>query len=375
MVDKFPPLPSMDGGKLRSAALLRRLAALGDVVVCCFEGEPGDRVAYRALGVDLRTVPWRPSALPVLRGLARTRSLSAARFWSDDLAATVRSAVREAPTDVLLVEHGQLGRYLECGSAGLSVLDMHNVDSVLASSYTNGSGPRAALAAVEARLLRGLERTVLATADVTLTVSRGDADLVRPWARELLVCPNGWDCQEPLPPAARPIVVFTALMSWAPNVDAAVWFAERVWPRVHSEVPGSELWLVGKDPTPAVRSLADAPGVVVTGTVPEIRPYLADARVAVAPLRSGGGTRLKVLEALDAGRPVVGTTVGLSGLEELDGRGLQTADSPDEMAGAVRAWLLDPGAAAEAGMDGHRAVTEAYGWDRCLAPFFARIAC
>ena len=99
MVDKFPPLPSMDGGKLRSAALLRRLAALGDVVVCCFEGEPGDRVAYRALGVDLRTVPWRPSALPVLRGLARTRSLSAARFWSDDLAATVRRrSERPRPT-------------------------------------------------------------------------------------------------------------------------------------------------------------------------------------------------------------------------------------------------------------------------------------
>lgn len=379
VVDKFPPLPADDGGKLRSSAVVRRLAAAGEVVVCAFESEPVDRAPYEAIGVELRTVPLHRSWPATLRGGLRTGSGSAGRFWSDRLAALVRAAVAEAPTDLLQVEHGQLGPYLAAGRGGaarLRVLDLHNVDSALAASFArSGRSARAGLAAVEARLLRRLERRALAAADVVVTVSARDAADLPARPRELLVCPNGWDPGPALPPAAEPVVVFAALLRWQPNADAARWFVREVWPAVAAGQPGARLLLVGKDPTPAVRALAGEAGdtVQVTGTVPDVRPYLAAARVCVAPLLAGGGTRLKVLEALDAGRPVVGTSVGLAGLDDLVGQGALVADEPARMAALIVSLLADPDAAARLGAAGHRAVAERYSWDAVLAPLLQRV--
>ena len=374
VVDKFPPFPADDGGKLRSAALLRRLAARGEVVLCAFERGPVDRAAAAAMGVDLRLVPWSPTPVRTARGLVRSGAASAGRFWDARLAAEVRGAVAEAPTDVLLVEHGQLAPYLSVdGGARLRVLDLHNVDSALAASYARTArGPRSLLAGVEARLLRRLERRALNDAHVAVTVSDDDARRIPARAAELLVCPNGWEPGPLLPPSTEPVVLFAATLGWTPNVDAAVWLTRQVWPRVLASFPGARLLLVGKDPAPAVRALA-GPSVDVTGTVPEVRPYLARARVAVAPLLAGGGTRLKVLEALDAGRPVVGTSVGVEGLPHLAGHGVQVADDPAEMAEAVSDLLRRPERAAALGAAGHAAVARHYAWDQVLAPLLRRI--
>jgi glycosyltransferase involved in cell wall biosynthesis len=132
------------------------------------------------------------------------------------------------------------------------------------------------------------------------------------------------------------------------------------------------LVLVGRDPAPEVRALA-APGVEVTGTVPDVRPYVAAARVAVAPLRSGGGTRLKILEALDAGRPVVATSVGVSGLDDLVGDGVVVADDPAAMAAEIGTLLADDARAAALGAAGHAAVRSRYSWDGVLAPLLERV--
>jgi glycosyltransferase involved in cell wall biosynthesis len=117
-----------------------------------------------------------------------------------------------------------------------------------------------------------------------------------------------------------------------------------------------------------------APDVVVTGTVPDVQPYLAEARVAVAPLLSGGGTRLKVLEALDAGRPVVATPVGAEGLEDLVGRGVTVTPTAPAMADTIADLLADPPRAAHIGAQGSRAVAERYAWDAVLEPLMRRIS-
>jgi glycosyltransferase involved in cell wall biosynthesis len=167
-------------------------------------------------------------------------------------------------------------------------------------------------------------------------------------------------------------VVFTALFSWRPNVEAAVWFARRVWPAVVRACPEAELWLVGRDPAPQVRALVGR-SVHVTGAVSEVRPYLAQARVAVAPLLAGGGTRLKVLEALDAGRPVVATSAGVAGLNDLVGSGVIVEDDAERMAHAVVDLLADPTHAAELGRTGNAAVRRRYTWDSTLAPLVERL--
>jgi polysaccharide biosynthesis protein PslH len=162
-------------------------------------------------------------------------------------------------------------------------------------------------------------------------------------------------------------------MGWGPNDDAARWLCRDIWPRVVHEVPDAKLLLVGRDPSAAVRSFG-GPNVEVTGTVPDVTPYLRRARVGLAPLRAGGGSRLKVLEALDAGRPVVATTKGIEGLEDLVGNGVVVADEAHDVAEAIAALLNDPTRAEAIGREGRAAVTQRYTWGSVLRPLVDAIA-
>ena len=375
MVTKFVPSPANSGGKLRSLAIARRLAKVSDeMVLCCFSDATGDADALRELGIDVRTVPWQPDLQHVVRGIARTHTGSAGRFWDKGLAALVHEATREKPTDLLQVEYSQLASYLSVGSARRKVLDFHNIESSLATSFAKSSKTlKGRLAYVEAPLLRRRERLGAEQADLVTVVSTKDAERMPGHPRELLVCPNGWEPTEQLPPSDEPTAVFVALMGWKPNIDAAVWLGRDVWPLVRARMPEARLLLVGREPSAEVRALA-SDDIEVTGTVPDVRPYLARARVALAPLRSGGGTRLKVLEALDAGRPIVSTTIGIEGLEDLVGDGALVADDAQGFADRVVELLSDPERAAKAGDVGHETVAERYAWDRVLAPWLERIA-
>lgn len=369
MVDKFVPLPPAGGGKLRTLAVLERLARRYDVTLCAFDDGEADIAAVEAMGVQVRSVPWRPGLATVARGLVPARSLSAARFWHAGLAAHVRAALA-APPDVLLLEYPQLVGYVRGAEARFRAVDLHNVESDLVGSYAavRGRVVGAALR-LEQRLVRRLERDALGGADVVSVVSDTDRRRLPVAPAKVVVCPNGWEPRPPLPSSGEPVAAFVAQLGWGPNVDAALWLGREVWPAVARRVPGATLLLVGRDPTPAVRAL-HGPGIDVVGTVPEVEPYLARARVALAPLRAGGGSRLKVVEALGAARPVVATTVGVEGLEDLVGEGVVVADEPAALADAIAGLLLDPARAEALGRRGHRAVTERYGWDRTLAPLF-----
>jgi glycosyltransferase involved in cell wall biosynthesis len=372
MVTKYLPLPADSGGKQRSLAILERLAKLGSVVLCAFDDDAADREGLAAMGVEVRSVPWAPTPGGIARGMVRTASGSAARFWDARLAAMVHAAAAR-PADLLQVEYATLAPYLRGVPARLRVLDLHNVESDLAASYARSTGPLRALPVwCEALALRRLERVALRRVDVVVVASRHDQDRLPRSDAEVLLCPNGWEPGPPLPAAADPVVIFVALLGWRPNADAAVWLTERVWPLVRRRHPDARLFLVGRSPGPQVRRLA-GPDITVTGTVPDVRPFLARARVAVAPLLSGGGTRLKVLEALDAGRPVVATRVGVEGLENLVGRGVVVADTPEQMSAALCDLLADGDRAQALGAAGRAAVAERYAWDATLAPLLRRL--
>jgi polysaccharide biosynthesis protein PslH len=285
----------------------------------------------------------------------------------------VRQAAREQPVDVMHLEYPTLAPYLRGTSARLRVLDLPDIASALASSYARSTGLLRALPVWgEAVALRRLEWATLRRVDLAAVVSGHDRNRLPRSRVEVLLCPNGWEPWAPLPPAPDPVVIFVALLGWRPNVDAAVWLAERVWPLVRRRRPDARLLLVGRSPTRRVQQLA-CPDITVTGTVPDVRPYLAQAQVAVAPLLSGGGTRLKVLEALDAGRPVVGTRIGVEGLEDLVGHGVLVANTPEHMAAAICDLLTDTSRARELGGQGRQAVADRYTWDITLEPLIARI--
>ncbi|HVA02315.1 MAG TPA: glycosyltransferase family 4 protein [Acidimicrobiales bacterium] len=373
---KFVPFPDNDGGKQRVLAVARRLAQGSDLVLCAYDDGAADVAGLEKLGIEVRSVPWKPTTARAARGVLKTRSVSAGRFFSPELVAEVRSAAAQGPVDLLQVEYMQMAPLGRDVVAARRVLDLHNVESALLRSYgRTAHGPSALLAHAEAAALAAMERKAARTFDTVLVVSEKERDRLAPQFPQLLVCPNGRDPHPsyPLEPASSPTAAFVATLGWAPNVDAAVWFSGAVWSEVLRRVPAARLLLVGRDPAPSVRALASS-SVEVSGTVADVTPYLAQARIAVAPLRSGGGTRLKILEALDAGRPVVATSVAVDGLEDLIGRGVVVADDAAAMIDAVTGLLDDPDAAVALGRAGHAAVVDSHSWDAALAPLLETVA-
>ena len=372
-VTKFVPMPTNSGGKRRSLAVLRRLRDLGDVTLCCFrESSDDDLEALSEMGVDVRAVPWRPRPAALPAAVLRTRSLSSARFFSRQLGRTVDAALGEG-ADALVVAYSQLAPYGYRAEVPVTLLDLHNIESSLAASYARSkSGLQALPYRVEAEALRRLERRAIKEYDVVSVVSETDRDRLPGVPRRTVVAPNGWESGEAPAPSRHKTVAFVALMGWAPNADAAVWLARQVWPRVLAHEPGAELLLVCRQPSPAVQALS-APAIEVTGTVPDVGPYLARARVAVAPLLAGGGSRLKILEALDAARPVVATSKGAEGLEDLIGSGVVVADTAEAFAGALVEFLRDPELADKVGRAGRAAVQERHSWDAALQPMVDRL--
>jgi len=374
MITKFLPLPDDSGGRQRSLAIARRLAERTDLVLCAYDDGSGDDAGLRALGIDVRSVPWEVTPARVAKGLWMTHSASAARFWSSDLAQVVREAASESPIDLLQVEYQQMAPLAAGIPAKCRVIDLHNVESSLMASYARaGRGPSAVFSRAEAAALRRVERRTLGDFDHVLVVSQKEKARLPDVARSVLVCPNGREPAGLLPASTTRTVAFIATMGWAPNVDAARWLGREIWPLVVEQVPDAHLLLVGRDPSPDVVAMG-GPQIEVTGTVADVAPYLERSTVVVAPLRAGGGTRLKIMEALDAGRPVVATSVGCDGLEDLIGRGVILAETAREMADAVVGLLRDPVGAAELGRQGHDAVVAEHTWDIALEPLLARLS-
>ena len=372
MLTKFLPLPDNNGGHQRSLAIARRLADLGDLVLCGYDDGSADRAGLRAMGIDVRAVPWRATPTRVARGLLKARSLSAGRFWSSPMVKAIRGAADEKEIDLLQVEYQQMVPLVLDVPAKQSVLDLHNVESSLVASYAGARrGIPAALFRTEAAALRRMERRTIGCFDHVVVVSEKERDRLPPGARSVLVCPNGREPSAVLPEASEPTVAFVATMGWAPNVDAAVWLARDIWPTVRARVPRARLLLVGKDPAPAVLALA-GDTIEVTGTVEDVRPYLAQARVLVAPLRAGGGTRLKIMEALDVGRPLVATSVGSEGMEDLIGRGVVVADTAHAWQGGDRRSPPRP-CPRRVGSSRSRCGAADHTWDAALTPLLQAV--
>jgi glycosyltransferase involved in cell wall biosynthesis len=210
---------------------------------------------------------------------------------------------------------------------------------------------------------RRLERRALSSYDRLVTVSAADAEALGADPK-IAVVPNGVDLgrfvPSPLPAAAR--IVFSGALYTAPNTDAAQWFCRTVLPLVLASVPEVSVDVVGARPPAEVSALSEIPGVSVHADVDSVVPFLEAARVAVVPIRIGSGTRLKALEAWAAGRPVVGTSIGLEGLDVEPGRNAMLADDAPAFAAAVVRVLSDDALARRLAEAGRATVTASYDW-------------
>jgi len=164
-------------------------------------------------------------------------------------------------------------------------------------------------------------------------------------------------------PLAQPSLVFTGKMDFRPNIDAVLWFSQSVLPRLWERVPEAHFYVVGQSPSPRLDPLRAEPRITITGRVEDTRPYIAGAAVYVVPLRVGGGTRLKVLEAMALGRPLVSTTLGVEGLGTAHGQELLLADEPEAFAQAIAGLLHDEGRRQALGRAARAFVERGYGWE------------
>ncbi len=387
------PYPPTSGKAMRDYSLLTGLARQHRVRLLCLARGKQEVEEAAALA---RVVPFETAPLPVH---SIPRRLAALLFSArPDLVVRTESArfrqllageLAGDPPNLLLIEGLEMAAYglrIQKRRRDLPlVLDEHNAEYLLQQrawtiSREEGRSRLAALySLIQAGRLARFEARACLAASRVIAVSAADRQAllkIAPRAKIDLV-PNGIDTDHyaprPLPPSPQPTLVFTGQMDYRPNTDAVHWFYAEIWPRIRAEAPDARLYIVGRDPTPAVLALDGQHGVEVTGAVVDDRPWIGQADVYILPMRFGGGIRLKLLQALAMERAVVSTPLGAEGVEGLvDGEHLALAASAEAFAARTVQLLRDPLDRARMGRAGRELVVARYDW-QVLLPHFEEI--
>jgi glycosyltransferase involved in cell wall biosynthesis len=357
-VTSEPPWPLDSGGHLRSYHLLRMLASRFDVrLVTPVRGpvSPSAGTALAAAGLQPRfiTAARRSAAGEGVKIAIAAATREPYVMFNRHRSAAVARALREETArrspDVVYLDHLDSLVYERDRGGAAVVVDMHNVYSRLAgraASEAHGRLRRAYLRR-ETSLLARMERRAVEIADTILAVSDDDAQYFSDLgAKRVVLVPNGVDCAAYDRPRAarsgRPTILYVGALGWPPNASAARYLATDVLPNVRRTVADARVLVVGRNPPADLLALArDNQDVEIAADVPDVAPFFRSADVLAVPLETGGGTRLKILEAFAAGLPVVSTSIGCEGIAADDGRHLVVAERP-HFAAAVADLLRDP---------------------------------
>ena len=397
-VSQMPASPPRFGAQARMHGLMTQLARRHDLTAVMLVDEEFDiDECRRAMLVYCRDVVLVPNPygregftkrLLQLRSLASTQSFERLRVSVPALRQALNRVLCAKPFDIVNLEFSFLGDYnLRQAPPGnrlpALVVDSHNIDYELARQYTRAGGLlRRLYAEANWRKLRREELATYGDADGVYLCSVADQRRLLddvPGARTLVI-PNAADVEyyqsratDPLPDVRT--VVFFGLLSYFPNVDGVTYFVQEIWPRIAEADPKARLKIIGGQATGSLQALV-RPGVELTGFVPDLRPHLAEAAAVVVPLRLGGGTRLKIVEAMAMGKAIVSTTLGAEGIEAVRGRDILIEDEPAAFAAAVGRLLADSSLAASIGQSARRLAVERYAWSgaaQALEGFYRRI--
>jgi len=375
------PYPPNRGDRIRSFHLLKFLADRGDVSLATLADEPLEAGTHEVLAGLCRRMAieplgksrWLRAALSLARGNSATEGL----FHSPRLRQTILSWRQQARFDAVVVFCSSMVQYLDAADVPVSrtIVDLCDVDSQKFLDYAaHARGLKKRLYALEAARLRRLECSLPGRAGAITLVSEAEAELFRGFCpnRVTHAVTNGVDLDYYLPPRGdgrSGRCVFVGAMDYQPNIDGMIWFCRNVWPHVRAARPDASLVIVGRAPTPSVRSLGELPGVEVTGPVPDIRPYLADAQVAVVPLLIARGVQNKVLEAMAMARPVLASPQALEGLNVTRCQHVLCASDSADWVSRLCRLFDDKSERLRVGAAGRQYVEQEHGWEPCLLAF------
>ena len=383
--------PLTTGGRLRSFHIVSELSQRHRVILATTHG-PGDDPQGLAAALPrcerVFSVPYGPpgrGSARVLTTLLRSwLSPHPLHFWrwrAPALRGEVTRLLAAGDVDLCVADFLHAVPNVPLAGPVPVVLFAHNVEHMIwkRQSQVEPRPWRRAALELEWRKVRRWEARACAQAALTVAVSEADRDMLAalaPGARVAAI-PTGVDPAYYAPNGGQEApaqLVFTGSMDWYANEDGIVHFLDAILPAIRGEIPETGLTIVGRNPTPRLRQAAARAGACVTGTVDDVRPFISEAAVYIVPLRIGGGTRLKIFEALAMGKAVVSTRVGAEGLPLAPGVHFLGADDPAEFARAVVSLLRDPGRRKALGLAGRRLVEERFSWPQVAREFEARCA-
>jgi sugar transferase (PEP-CTERM/EpsH1 system associated) len=336
------PYPPSDGARIRNLNLIKQLVKVHEVSLLSFVSVDDDVSAQvselRKFIGEVRTVQrdTRYSPQDLLKGVCGSEPFSILNFKSPEMEELVSEFLGRG-FDAIHCSHLHMAQYAPTDDSILKVVDMHNVESEILERYAEKVWDplRKHYAKLTASKLSKYEKEHLQGFDLCTAVSARDAESFARTGVSTEVIENGVDTGYfPFKPNTETdeSLTFTGWMKYHANDEAARFFCSEVLPLIRKKNSKVHMTIVGKSPSKEVQALGEGQGIKVTGFVPDVRPYLYAASVFVVPLLVGGGTRLKILEAMSAGIPVVSTSVGCEGLQVQPGRHLLVADTPEDFA-------------------------------------------
>lgn len=382
-------VPPDTGGKIRSYNILRELARQHSVTFFSF---------YAAHNKDLHPglkrmfdrVVCVPLALPEPRSLAEIRDYTIrflsrkpyniTKYCRSEVRLRLRALLKKETYDAIVCDFMIAAGVIPWGWPTPKVLFTHNVEAAIwRRHYEVATNPVwKATSWWEWRKMQAAERKYLHLADKVLTVSETDRDAFAPFvdAGRLAVIPTGVDVDYFRPQPTKEnanSLVFTGSMDWLPNEDAILYFVDAILPLIKQQCPDVSLEVVGRSPSPKLQALTEREkSLHLTGRVDDIRPFVARAAVCIVPLRIGGGTRLKIFEAMAMSKAVVSTSVGAEGLPVRSGENILLTDTPNDFAQAVLSLLRDANQRQRLGASARALVEKNYSW-RKIAESFASV--
>jgi sugar transferase (PEP-CTERM/EpsH1 system associated) len=382
------PYPPDKGEKIRHFHVLEELRKSHDVHLGCLVDDPADwqyvpHVRAMCRSSHFARVNRQLAAGRYIRGLLRGDALSVAYFQDSGLRQYVADVLRTVRPEVVFICSSNMAPYVlgQSNIGSVKLADLVDVDSEKWRAYAETTrGPLRWIYRRERRLIAALEQRIADECDYTTFVSQAEAalfaNLVPPHAKRARAVTNGVDHvyfdparKYPTPyDDDRPKFIFCGTMDYPPNIDASEWFARDILPRIHKDHPEAQFCVVGSSPTVRVQRLAKLNGVLVTGRVPDVRPFVAHATASVAPMRIARGIQNKVLEAMAMAKPCIVTSAALEGIRAVAGEEVMLADDASSFAQAASEIIrakTDGGVGAAA----RRRVLADYDWSKCLSGF------